>query len=119
MKKYRIYFNRKVEAPQVWSVDEGDQSSEINVQWVEFQNCSVGSFYDNLVGVNPDTPCAWFQVYAVAEFTRGGVIFHGAPDDCPSPRTPIGSVDIEGQGVYIHGSVTTCPLDPYPEYEAL
>ena len=28
---YRAYFNRSVDFPQVWSIDEGDISSEINV----------------------------------------------------------------------------------------
>ncbi len=28
---YRVYFNRELEWPQCWSVDEGDQSTEINV----------------------------------------------------------------------------------------
>ena len=32
---YRIYFNRKNEAPQVFSVDCGDQSTEINVSHVQ------------------------------------------------------------------------------------
>lgn len=29
--KYRVYFNRAEDAPQVWSIDEGDTSTEINV----------------------------------------------------------------------------------------
>lgn len=28
---YRWYYNRASEAPQVWSLDDGDQATEINV----------------------------------------------------------------------------------------
>lgn len=28
---YRVYYNRAVDWPQVWSVDEGSQETEINV----------------------------------------------------------------------------------------
>lgn len=30
-KTFRVYFNRHAEAPQVWSVDEGTQETEVNV----------------------------------------------------------------------------------------
>lgn len=61
MKTYRIYFNRWAEAPQIWSVDEGDQSSEINVINVVFKDIEGLTKY-NPNGDNTNTPRAWFEV---------------------------------------------------------
>jgi hypothetical protein len=60
--RYRVYFNRLNEAPQVWSVDEGDQSSEINVSSVAIAGCEMHSAVNLDETVNRDRPKAWFEV---------------------------------------------------------
>lgn len=62
MRRYRIYFNRLNEAPQVWSVDEGDQSSEINVSEVRLIGVSAQSEVNLDETVNHDRPRCWFAV---------------------------------------------------------
>lgn len=78
MNTFRVYFNRKREAPQVWSVDEGTQASEVNVTaFFISDGCTVRSHY-NGEKPNEDTPSAWMEVTAdyyyivdgVARFTR-------------------------------------------------
>jgi hypothetical protein len=74
---YRVYFNRgDAESwPQCWSVDEGDQSSEINVIGIDVGICP---WRTNLLpspasaGSNPkNTPSAWIEVTGRLE-VRGG-----------------------------------------------
>lgn len=78
---YRVYFNRKNEAPQVFSVDEGDQSTEINVARVEGDRVSFRFHYDPAVKVNPDTPTAWMVVeYATLQVRNGCAHFSHDPD---------------------------------------
>lgn len=61
---FRVYFNRKREAPQVWSIDEGDQSTEVNVinfrlgPWVTAEGEYNGQ------RVNDTTPSALMLVEA-------------------------------------------------------
>jgi hypothetical protein len=76
-KFYRVYFNRRSEAPQIWSVDEGDQTTEINVQWVRFEGIFSETVFDSTVTDKENSPCAWIGFYAKAEFEGGGVSFHG------------------------------------------
>jgi hypothetical protein len=77
MKTYRVYFNRRSEAPQVWSVDEGTQASEINVQWVSFDGVSINSYFNPAVTREQAEfePSAWLQLFANAHFECGGVRF--------------------------------------------
>ena len=58
---YRVYFNRCEDAPQVWSVDEGDISSEINVLGivVAHPDIEVSWVYDPDVPTGPHEPRAW------------------------------------------------------------
>jgi hypothetical protein len=89
VKKWRVYFNRRREAPQVWSVDEGDQTSEVNVQWVAFRSISFdrSSFAADIPEAEADTkPAAWFEFEATAIFSGGGVTFTGAPGILPALR---------------------------------
>ena len=46
MPTYRVYFNRKAEAPQVWSTDEGSQTTEINVIGYRLYRVNAESKYD-------------------------------------------------------------------------
>lgn len=78
MPSYRVYFNRKAEFPQVWSVDEGAQGSEVNIISYELHRVNAISRYDSSTTPNPDTPSAWLEInYAVMEL-KGGVahFFH-------------------------------------------
>lgn len=78
MASYRVYFNRKAEAPQVWSFDEGEQTTETNVIGIETHGPSLKSEYFPGVRVNPDTPSALFHIerarvhmiHGVAHFYR-------------------------------------------------
>lgn len=74
-KLYRVYFNRRREWPQIWSVDEGDQSSEINVKEVDIivpvYTKSLGS-EAALAATNPDTtPFAWMECTGVLILSNG------------------------------------------------
>ncbi len=69
---YRVYFNRANEAPQVWSVDEGTQASEINVSAVLIVSCSVRTAVDLNETVNRDRPKAWLEVQGFLT-VNGGV----------------------------------------------
>lgn len=73
MKKYRVYFNRHNEFPQVWSVDEGDTETEINVREVVLIDVRAITKYDPN-GDNINTPKAFFEVHGVLEI-RGGVAY--------------------------------------------
>lgn len=74
MPDYRIYFNRKAEFPQVWSFDEGDQTSEVNI--VDFKCHDITMVEpgaDFAVKVNPDTPTVWINVRRATVQMRAGV----------------------------------------------
>lgn len=66
MKTYRVYFNKKSEWPLVWSIDEGDQDTEINVKEVTI----IASYSETRAIVNnghidtTNTPLAWLAVEA-------------------------------------------------------
>ena len=78
-KRYRIYFNRERDWPQCWSVDEGDQSSEINVCGFEIQDCEVRSALltpELRAGVDGRrAPYAWLEVTGVLELAGGHAVF--------------------------------------------
>lgn len=77
MKQFRVYFNRKREAPQVWSIDEGTQASEINVINFFTHGCPTSGRY-NGEKANDNSPSAWMVVEAdyyyivegIAHFSR-------------------------------------------------
>ena len=80
---YRVYFNRELEWPQCWSVDEGDQTSEVNVVGFVIEGCKVAS--RNLDAARErssavhrlDKPFAWIEIEA-SSFTvsKGIATFH-------------------------------------------
>jgi len=76
-KVWRVYWNRIEEAPQVWSVDQGDVSTEINVQWVGFSNVIGILSAQDLKNTDARKPTGWFQFEARAVFGNGGVMFYG------------------------------------------
>jgi hypothetical protein len=66
MQTYRIYFNRKAEHPRYWSIDEGTQETEVNIQGFRIDNCVVGSHVIAKAErgiLDPNTvPFAWLTV---------------------------------------------------------
>lgn len=72
---WRVYFHkRNGDDPVVWSVDQGDQKSELHVQWFSFVGMTAQS-HRNLEA-KPGEPSGWIQLEGVkAEFGGGGVIF--------------------------------------------
>jgi hypothetical protein len=88
---YRVYFNRKNEAPQVWSIDEGDQSSEQNVINWKTHRCDSDSHYDPTIpDRDPDHPTAWVEViHAILRMEHGVAHFFHDPDwRVPPLETP-------------------------------
>lgn len=77
MKTYRIYYNREKDWPQVWSVDEGSQATEINVIGVEFDGVQVTSQHlpAPLADTPRESPFAWFEVTAHLEVVGGVAYF--------------------------------------------
>lgn len=70
---WRAYFNRHREAPQVWSIDEGSQETEVNVIRFEcHQGCELVSHY-NATPANDDAPSAWLVITAEEMSVRKGV----------------------------------------------
>ena len=63
---YRVYFNRRSEAPFVWSIDEGSADTEITVRsFSAGPGCELRSCYTGEVP-NENTPVAWLEVDADA-----------------------------------------------------
>lgn len=79
MPTYRIYFNRKREAPQVWSYDEGDQSTEVNIIDYKLHKISlVEPGADFGVKANENSPTVWLIVHRAIVQMQAGVahFFH-------------------------------------------
>lgn len=77
MKLYRVYFNRLNEAPQIWSVDEGEQTTEINVIGVSIHDCVVETKCDLKETVNRDRPRAWLEVRGMLSVAGGIAVIRG------------------------------------------
>lgn len=69
---FRAYFNRRQDAPKVWSVDEGTQESEVNVTAFFADGCRMRSRY-NGEAANENTPVAWLEIDAARMEVAGGV----------------------------------------------
>lgn len=77
MKAYRLYFNRLNEAPQVWSIDEGQQTSEINVSSVSLVNCNAITRCDLDETDTANKPKAWVEVIGTLEIVGGVAVITG------------------------------------------
>lgn len=77
MKRYRFYFNRLNEAPQIWSVDEGNQSTEINVTAVRTIECATCTGCDLSETVNRDRPRAWVETVGWLTIEAGVAVIRG------------------------------------------
>lgn len=75
MRRFRVYFNRHREFPQIWSFDEGDQASEVNVKNFHLlPGCtSQGGYNGNKP--NDNWPSAWMEIVADEFYIRGGEVF--------------------------------------------
>jgi hypothetical protein len=81
MPAWRVYFNRSSEQPTVWSIDEGTQATEVNVKAVRLHRCNADTHWDPSIKVNPDTPCAWLDIYhAIMQLSDGVAHFFPDPD---------------------------------------
>ncbi len=77
MKNYRCYYNRASEAPQVWSIDEGTQASEINVSKVVLLGCDVTTGCDLSETDVDNKPKAWIEVTGWLTLDGGTAIIRG------------------------------------------
>lgn len=77
---YRVYYNRRSELP--WSVDQGQQDTEINVTAFQLHKVLAESVVDfSVTPGNKDVPSAWIIVrYAVLEVTDGVAHLFHDPD---------------------------------------
>ena len=57
---YRVYFNRWNEFPNIWSVDQGTQETEITVAQVQMEGVSARTMTGK--GDNVNSPSAWIEV---------------------------------------------------------
>lgn len=80
MRTYRIYFNRKAEWPQVWSVDEGAQTSEINVIGFVLHGIHAVSHTrpkEEIETTNHlNNPFAWIEVTGLLRIVGGKAYFY-------------------------------------------
>jgi len=76
MKTYRVYYDRKDEYGVVWwSVDEGDQSTEIKVKGVVICQCEVLTMTANPnIPQKRDEPTGWVEVTGKA-MVKSGVCY--------------------------------------------
>jgi hypothetical protein len=55
----RLYFNRREDSPLVWSIDDGDQANEVNVEGVMFDRV-MGVTHYNSANKYPK-PSGWLE----------------------------------------------------------
>ncbi|HYX83236.1 MAG TPA: hypothetical protein VE714_12630 [Gemmatimonadales bacterium] len=77
MTTYRVYFNRASDAPQVWSVDEGTQATEITVIGIRLEGAdAITRVLPPDTPVDPDrAPRAWLEVRGKLQIRAGVAIF--------------------------------------------
>lgn len=59
---YRVYYNRSLDYPFSWSIDEGTQESEVLVLAVIILPSCVTTTHCLNEKPNPDSPVAWLEV---------------------------------------------------------
>jgi hypothetical protein len=57
----RVYFNKRNDWPLVWSVDDGDQKNEINVNHATFNDFGRTVYSGD--PVSETSPVAWIEFY--------------------------------------------------------
>lgn len=83
---YRAYYNRSADWPQCWSVDEGDQSTEINVTGISTSGCPVTTRElpapaRGTEGAAAVFPTAWIEIQGRLSIERGRAVFS---PECPT-----------------------------------
>lgn len=75
---FRVFYNRRSEAPQIWSIDWGSQSTELNVIGFRLHRCGAESKWDPNTPPNRDTPSAWLEITHAKLELKDGVahFFH-------------------------------------------
>jgi hypothetical protein len=71
IKRYRIYFNRMADWPQVWSVDEGTQVSEVNVIAVHLFVSAETKLGSKAHLGSDDYPAVWIECRGVLRLNGG------------------------------------------------
>lgn len=78
-KSYRVYFNRQMDWPMIWCVDEGTVQSQIRCHWVDMSGAksAVGNtrIGPGKTKVIPNEPYAWIDVVGVPYLDKGVVRF--------------------------------------------
>jgi hypothetical protein len=75
---YRLYYHRTENAPQVWSVDSGNQGSEIHVQWVILgKGVEATTVFD--VNAPLGAPKGWLEVSGAILSVRDGTAYLEVP----------------------------------------
>ena len=74
-KRYRVYFNRGEDAPQIWSLDEGGPATEINVQNIVIGPNATAVTASDPTQEDPNQPKAWFEVRGKLMIQRGVAFF--------------------------------------------
>lgn len=59
----RVYYNRRGQLP--WSIDYGDQSSEVNLRAIQFSGVGHGHTNQDLTNRDPEKPTAWLEFFRV------------------------------------------------------
>lgn len=78
MKSYRVYFNRQMDWPMIWCVDEGDISTQIRCPYVEFLGVVANGdtrLQPKKVKIPPNEPVAWFDVVGTLKIDKGVASF--------------------------------------------
>lgn len=78
--RYRVYFHKRDgKHPVVWSVDEGDQTTEVHVQWVTLGD-GVAAFSAVNLEAKDGEPAAWVEIHnAQCAIANGGALFSRIP----------------------------------------
>lgn len=79
---YRVYYNRRAEAPFIWSIDAGTLETEIKVKSVQFHKVVAETGENTAIRVNdPDNPKVFFIVrYATLTIKDGHACFFADPN---------------------------------------
>ncbi len=59
----RIYFNKR--GPLPWSIDYGDQTTEVNVKLIHIQSAGTAITCEDFTHQDPEKPSAWLEFYRV------------------------------------------------------
>ena len=84
---YRVYYNRRADYPFIWSVDNGDQSTEQNVIDVQLHRSNANTGGDMTVPRHStDVPSVWFEVWHAKLVITDNVAHFFHDDDWRVPR---------------------------------